>query len=54
MTPMAYHKIVCIKFDTEVLRNKAAFLNNQPLKWSEKVRYLGNIIDMDCTSRLCF
>ena len=37
-------KTVCIKFG-----NEAAILNNQPLKWSEKVRHLGNIIDKDCT-----
>ena len=27
-------KTVCIKFDNEVIRNEAAFLNNQLLKWS--------------------
>ena len=42
-------KTVCIKFVNEVIRNEAAFLNNQPLKWNEKVRHLGNIIDKDCT-----
>ena len=42
-------KTVCIKFGNEVIRNEAAFLNNQPLKWNEKVRHLGNIIDKDCT-----
>ena len=40
---------VCIKFGNEVIRNEAAFLNNQPLKFNEKVRHLGNIIDKDCT-----
>ena len=43
------NKTVCIKFGNEVIRNEAAFLNNQPLKWNEKVRHLGNIIDKDCT-----
>ena len=42
-------KTVCIKFGNEVIRNKATFLNNQPLKWSEQVRHLVNIIDKDCT-----
>ena len=42
-------KTFCIKFGNEVIRNEAAFLNNQPLKWNEKVRHLGNIIDKDCT-----
>ena len=42
-------KTVCIKFGNEVIRNEAAFLNNQLLKWNEKVRHLGNIIDKDCT-----
>ena len=42
-------KIVCIKFGNEVIRNEAAFLNNQSLNWNEKVRHLGNIIDKDCT-----
>ena len=41
-------KTVCIKFGNEAIRNKTAFLNNQPLKWNEKVRHLGNIIDKDC------
>ena len=27
-------KTVCIKFGNEVNRSEAAFLNNQPLKWS--------------------
>ena len=51
-------KTVCIKFGDEIIRNKGAFLNKQPLKWNEKVRHLGNIIDKDCTlyrtRRLCF
>ena len=42
-------KTVCIKFGNEVIRNEAAFLNNQPLNWNEKVRHLGNVIDKDCT-----
>ena len=42
-------KTVCIKFGNKVIRNGAAFLNNQPLKWNEKVRHLVNIIDKDCT-----
>ena len=42
-------KTVCIKFGNKVVRNEAAFLNNQPLKWSEKVRHLSNVIDKDCT-----
>ena len=42
-------KTVCIKVGKEVIRNEAAFLNNQPLKWNEKVRHLGNIIDKNCT-----
>ena len=42
-------KTVCIKFGKEVIRNEAAFLNNQPLKWNEKVCHLGNIIDKNCT-----
>ena len=41
-------KTVCIKFGNEVIRNEAAFLNNQPLKWSEKVCHLGSIIGKDC------
>ena len=36
-------KTVYIKFGNEVIRNEAAFLNNQPLKWNEKVRHLGNM-----------
>ena len=40
---------VCIKFGKEVIRNEAAFLNNQPFKWNEKVSHLGKLIDKDCT-----
>ena len=36
-------KTVCINFGNEVIRKEAAFLNNQPLKWNEKVRHLGNM-----------
>ena len=42
-------KTVSIEFGNKEIRNEAAFLNNQPLKWNEKVRHLGNIIDKDCT-----
>ena len=42
-------KTLCIKFCNELIRNETVFLNNQSLKWSEKVRHLGNIVDKDST-----
>ena len=42
-------KLSVLNFGNEVIRNEAAFLNNQLFKWNEKVRHLGNIIDKDCT-----
>ena len=35
-------KTVRIQFGNEVIRNEAAFLNNQPLKWNEKVCHLND------------
>ena len=42
-------KTVSIPFGNEIILNETAFLNNQPFKWSGKVRHLGNRIDKDCT-----
>ena len=46
---MFVRKLFVLNFGNDVIRNEAAFLNNQPPKWSEKVRHLGNIMDKYCT-----
>ena len=38
-------KTVCIKFGNEVIRNEAAFLNNEPLKGTDQT---GTFMSLKC------
>ena len=49
MLCLIVRKLFVLNFSNDVIRNEAAFLNNQPPKWSEKVLHLGNIMDKYCT-----
>ena len=38
-------KTVCIKFGSTVIEGESAFFDGVKLEWTDKVRYLGNVID---------
>ena len=41
-------KTVCIKFGKEIVKNNKAVLDTHVLKWMDKVKHLGNFINIDC------
>ena len=43
-------KIVCIKFGKEIVKNEKAMLHvdTHVLKWLDKVKHFGNLINTDC------
>ena len=42
-------KTVCINFGSTVIEGESAFVYGVMLEWTDKVRYLGNVIDTTCT-----
>ena len=42
-------KTVCIKFGSTIIEGEYAFFDGVMLKWTDKVRHLGNFIDTTCT-----